>query len=340
MKISVLIPAFNCEATLQATLDSVMAQTQPADEVMVMDDGSSDGTRAIAQSYGPRVTVFWQPNGGVAQARNALIARATGDLVAFLDNDDIWHARYLETQQKLFEKCPHAVAFFTGHVDFFKGDTYQWKEDPFAAIQVTELISPVEFFRRYHAAPGGFGSASFCAIPMEVLKRLGNEPFKNPPTEDSYCFSMLSLLGSVVLLSAPLVAYRVRSDSLSTDQLRTYDVGVEVFEMLRERFRKAASPGHRIAFGMAFAAKRRSYAKLLMGVGKPNEARSQLCLSLRNSFIPISQVKSLIMLLVTCLPRRFQPAWPLSFRGVVGGAGMKRALNETPRRRKVKVPVE
>ena len=239
MKVSVLVPAYNCSATLRASLESILAQTQPADEILVMDDGSTDGTRAIAQSYKAKVTVFWQPNGGSALARNALIARAAGDLVTFLDSDDIWHPQYLETQRKLFEAFPHAVAFFTGHINFSNGDTYKWP-DPFAGIQSTELISSVQFFRRYNHATGPFGCFSYCAVPMEVLKKLGGEPFREPPTEDSYCCSLLSLLGPVVYCSAPLAAYRVRPDSLSANHLRAFGVWVHTFEILQKRFKEVA----------------------------------------------------------------------------------------------------
>jgi glycosyltransferase involved in cell wall biosynthesis len=320
MKVSVLIPGYNCAATLRATLDSVLAQTQPADEILVMDDGSTDSTGDTARSYGPKVTVFRQPNGGLARARNALIVRATGDLITFLDTDDIWHPKYLETQRKLFAEFPNAVAFFTGHVNFSSGDTYEWREDPFGAAQATELISPLQFFRRYNRATGPFACFSYCAVPMKVLKALGAEPFKEQGAEDSYCCSLLSLLGPIVFCPAPLAAYRVRPDSLSSNHVWTFGVWVHTFELLQDRFRETAEPSLLRAFGMAFAAKRRCYAKLLMGAGKADEARSQLRLSLRNSLVPTSQAKSFVMLLMTYLPRQLQPAWPSSFRGTAVSA--------------------
>ncbi len=110
-RISVLIPAYNCTATLRETLDSVLAQTRQADEILVMDDGSTDETRALARSYEPLLKVYWQPNAGLARARNALVARATGDLVTFLDSDDLWHPHYLESQLSNLEEYPNAVAF-------------------------------------------------------------------------------------------------------------------------------------------------------------------------------------------------------------------------------------
>jgi len=315
MKVSVLIPAYNCADTLPATLDSVLAQTEPADEILVMDDGSTDETRAIAESYKPRVRVFWQPNGGLARTRNALIVKATGDLVTFLDSDDVWHPDYLRAQRKQFEKFPQAVAFFMGHVNFSDSETYFWEPDQGAVPYLSELIPPLEFFKRYNRATGPFGCFSYCAVPMAVLRTLGSEPFKEQGAEDSYCCSLLSLLGPVVYCSAPLVAYRIRGNSLSSRHVWTFGVWVHTFELVQSRYEECASSSLLKAFGMAFAAKRRCYAKLLMGAGKTDEARSQLRCSLQNSTQPVSQAKSVVMLLMTYLPRQLQPAWPSSFRG-------------------------
>lgn len=312
-KISVLIPAYNCTATLRETVESVLAQTRPADEVLIMDDGSTDETRALAQSYEPQVKVFWQSNGGVAQARNALTARATGELIAFLDSDDLWHPRYLEVQLRGFEKYPQAVAFFAAHQNFIDGERHVWTEDRVLSDPQSELIDPVDFFRRYHAAPGPF-YPSYCAVRAKRITLLGDEPFKGRSAEDSYCFSLLSLVGPVVYCSEPLGAYRIRSTSLSADQVRMYGSCVHVFEILEERFRRAAIPELRAEFSKAFAARRRSYAKLLMGAGKKDEARAQLRRAAGNSIHPVSLAKTGGMLGLTYLPRQMQPTWPSTFR--------------------------
>ncbi|MDE3199598.1 MAG: glycosyltransferase family 2 protein [Acidobacteriota bacterium] len=320
MRVSVLVPAYNCEATLRATLDSVLAQTQPADEILVLDDGSTDGTRAIAESYKPRVTCFSQPNGGVARARNRLLARAKGELIAFVDTDDIWHPKYLESQCALCETYPNAVAFYTGHVNFSEDAACKWPDSVIEDKASVTFMLPADFLRRYNQSTGPFGSASYCAIPMAAFRRMGSEPYMESGVEDSYCASMLSLLGPVVYNPTPLVAYRIRPGSLSANHVRSFSAWVHVFELLESRFKQAASPDLMRAFRSAFAAKRRSYAKLLMGVGRFQEARSQLRRSLLNSLNPISQIKSLAMLLLTYLPPRLQPTWPSGLRGSIQGA--------------------
>jgi glycosyltransferase involved in cell wall biosynthesis len=89
MKITVAIPAYNSAATIRETLDSVFRQTVAPDEILVVNHRSTDATHAILDSYGSRITAIHQENAGVASARNLLCTRANGDLVAFLDGDDL-----------------------------------------------------------------------------------------------------------------------------------------------------------------------------------------------------------------------------------------------------------
>ena len=99
--VSVVIPAFNAEATLARTLASVQAQTYANIEIWVVDDGSTDGTRQLAEAAAradARIRVLSKPNGGVAEARNAGIRASAGTLVAPLDADDLWHPEKIAKQ--------------------------------------------------------------------------------------------------------------------------------------------------------------------------------------------------------------------------------------------------
>src|SRR5258708_38497596 len=91
MKVSVVIPTYNDEGTIAGTLDSVFAQRFDGGfEVIVVNDGSTDGTRAVLAKFGDRIRVIDQENRGVARARNAGIAAAAGEYIALLDGDDTW----------------------------------------------------------------------------------------------------------------------------------------------------------------------------------------------------------------------------------------------------------
>jgi len=104
--VSYIVPVYNGEAYLAEALDSILAQTLPALEVLVVDDGSSDGTAAIARRYGDRITYLRQPHAGQSAARNHGVRVARGDLVAFLDADDLAHPTKLARQLARFEARP------------------------------------------------------------------------------------------------------------------------------------------------------------------------------------------------------------------------------------------
>jgi glycosyltransferase involved in cell wall biosynthesis len=102
LRVSVIIPAFNAARFLPAALASVAAQTRPADEVIVVDDGSSDDTPSLHPHW-PQVMWLRQTNAGPGVARNTGVAHASGDLIAFLDADCVWYPQKLELQVALHE---------------------------------------------------------------------------------------------------------------------------------------------------------------------------------------------------------------------------------------------
>jgi glycosyltransferase involved in cell wall biosynthesis len=104
--VSCVIPVFNCEHYLGAAIASALAQTRGVFEIIVVDDGSTDGSRGVAESFGPPVSYLYQQNAGPSSARNFGIGRATGELVAFLDADDLWRPEKTAIQAGQFEADP------------------------------------------------------------------------------------------------------------------------------------------------------------------------------------------------------------------------------------------
>lgn len=102
--VSILIPAFNSGNFIQETLESVLAQTFPNIEIIVVDDGSTDDTRQKVLAFGERIKYIYQPNGGIASARNRGMALARGQLVALLDADDICHPDRIAIQVDFLQK--------------------------------------------------------------------------------------------------------------------------------------------------------------------------------------------------------------------------------------------
>jgi glycosyltransferase involved in cell wall biosynthesis len=118
-RVSVIIPAFNAERYIRDTLESVLAQTYPDVEVIVVDDGSTDGTAACVRAYGDRVRYLHQENsGGCGSPRNAGMRAATGELYAFLDSDDLLAPDRLATEVDFLARNPEVGMVFSNYRDF------------------------------------------------------------------------------------------------------------------------------------------------------------------------------------------------------------------------------
>lgn len=165
-RVSVVIPSYNHERFLGQAIDSVLAQTFPAHEIIVVDDGSQDQTTEVLRNYATRVHAIRQVNSGVSRARNAGIALASGDLITFLDADDVWLPRKLERQVACLQAHPGAGLVHCGVEDIDEGGR------PLTQILcgleenvATELL----LFRR----PVILGGGSGVMIPRRVLDRIG-----------------------------------------------------------------------------------------------------------------------------------------------------------------------
>ncbi|HYC53548.1 MAG TPA: glycosyltransferase family A protein [Candidatus Binatia bacterium] len=106
LHVSCIIPAFNAERYLAAAIRSVLEQTRPPHEVVVVDDGSTDGTAEVAQRHGYPVRLLRQANAGPAAARNRGIRESRGDILAFLDADDLWEPDKLAAQLHRMHERP------------------------------------------------------------------------------------------------------------------------------------------------------------------------------------------------------------------------------------------
>jgi glycosyltransferase involved in cell wall biosynthesis len=118
MKISVVIPCYNAAAYVGEAVRSVLMQTLPPHEVIVIDDGSTDASATVLSEFGSSVTLVRQTNQGVAAAVNHGVSKARGEAVAFLDADDLWMADKLERQVAVLTPEPSLDAVFTHLTQF------------------------------------------------------------------------------------------------------------------------------------------------------------------------------------------------------------------------------
>jgi len=122
LQVSVVIPAYNIEAYIGRAIESVLTQTREADEIIVVDDGSTDNTAAEIKKFGDKVRYIRQENGGAGAGRNRGIREAKFEWIGFLDGDDEWHKLYLQRQIELLERNPGLMWSCTNTIYCLCGD--------------------------------------------------------------------------------------------------------------------------------------------------------------------------------------------------------------------------
>ena len=172
-RVSVVIPAYNLEGYIGRAIDSVLAQTRPADEIIVVDDGSTDGTGEIVQKYGSAVRYIHQDNAGASAARNTGIKAAKNEWIAFLDGDDEWLEGNLERQMRLLERNLELVWTAGNFIMCFCQE--ERRQVKLAPERGTQLLEGKEYFPEYFQAfiKGAAGWTGTMIIKKSVLEEAG-----------------------------------------------------------------------------------------------------------------------------------------------------------------------
>lgn len=171
--VSAIVCVFNGERHLRAALESVLAQTCPAHELMVVDDGSTDGTAEIARAF-PGVTYLRQANAGLAAARNAGLRAATGEFIAFIDHDDEWMPDKLRLQVEFLRAHPEIGVVACHSVNVLEVDRPAWLPDAHArAPQPSLLPSAVLIRAAAFRQVGGFDASYSVSNDFDWLMRAG-----------------------------------------------------------------------------------------------------------------------------------------------------------------------
>ena len=213
MLVSVVIPNWNYGEFLAAAIDSALGLDWPAVQVIVVDDGSTDGSRAVIQRYGERVVAVFQANAGQKAACNAGFALARGEVVIFLDSDDLLDPSVAREIAAVWRPGISKVQFQMKIIDA-RGEATGATFPQYRVVPTPAQIRRWALRAVAYPTPVGSGNAYARAFLEKIFPLDGSERFS-----DSYCLAAAPYLGDVVTVAKPLVSYRVhgRNDgALST----------------------------------------------------------------------------------------------------------------------------
>lgn len=251
--VTVVIPCYNAAPFVRETLESAVNQTHPPLEVIVVDDGSTDNSAAIGESFGPPVRVIRQHNQGESVARNRGMDEARGDWIGFLDADDIWKPEKLERQIKAAQGSD-AVCVHTWYFDFG-----EWNGVP--RVPRPQLDGQ---YGAYHVL------VDEAVIPPTTALTRARLPVRFPTwtqyTEDVVFMAELRAHGDFIFVNEPLAGYRRHKANQSSK------LGIEV--KWHETIERYLQSSPRIDKDTSEAVRQRWLARLCRDVWRAKENRN------------------------------------------------------------------
>ena len=208
---SVIIPLYNKAHTIQRTLASVLKQTYPDFEVIIVNDGSTDNSIEVIKNFtsDTRVHIIEQDNQGVSAARNKGVASAKYDYIAFLDGDDEWLPEYLEKIQEAITLYPKSGMYCCAGI-------YKENSDEILntrlAKKYKDKITIVDFFENPHV----FSHTSANVVYKPVFITCGGFPLEMKKNEDFALFYSLALMSTVIYCGFPLSCYYGKVEGQTT----------------------------------------------------------------------------------------------------------------------------
>lgn len=212
IRISVVIPLYNKEKEVLRALESVFAQTRLPDEVIVVDDGSTDqGPMLVEQKYGHRIKMIRLTNKGVSSARNAGIRAAESEFICLLDADDEWMPGYLEEINKLADDFPEAV-FYSTNVNYIDENGRQFQS---AIACPDDFFGEVADFASTFSKGYGLVSSSSVCLKKVIFNQRLIFPEGVNKGEDIYLWLQLGLKGRLAFSAKPLVTIYLNASNRS-----------------------------------------------------------------------------------------------------------------------------
>ncbi len=217
MQISVIIPLFNKEETIGRAVESFLKQSYENKELIIIDDGSTDGSRGAVEDYlaFPAIRFFHQSNGGVSSARNEGVRQARAEYVCFLDGDDEWEEGFLEEIVGMVHRYPNAILYSCCiKIVDENGRRVLWNTNASGVLPGVQD----DFFKSYRENRGLVHSSSVC-VRKTCFERLGGFPLGEKIGEDIYFWFKLALNGKVCCSKKRLAIVHRNSSNRTVDRV-------------------------------------------------------------------------------------------------------------------------
>lgn len=211
IKFSVIIPLYNKEKEIKNTIESILNQTYKADEIIVVDDGSTDNSAFIIEEYfEDKVKLIKQKNQGVSVARNRGIKEAKNEYLCFIDADDLWENNFLEEIANLIKDFPDAIVYSTSHKMIDENGNIIYSKVSLSKNFRGYLDNFIKIFNNNY---GIINSSSVC------IKKSVNPifPIGEKKGEDICLWIELSLKGKFAFINKPLSIYKLDANNRSGD---------------------------------------------------------------------------------------------------------------------------
>lgn len=275
MNVSIVIPLYNKKDYIGRCLQSALAQTHQDLEVVVINDGSTDGGETEASKFSDRrVRLFHQANQGVSAARNAGVEAAQSDVIFFLDADDTWHPTLVEEIVKVIDAHPDVGVFSCATRKIFADGYSQIPEFKYIAFEAGTYILKNYFQTYVELGYSPFSNSSFC-VRRKFFDLAGKYTVGVRLTEDSDLWVRLTLISQIAFLPSALADYHVEvlDNTRTIPQTSTY----EVTRTLQRALSNGSIPKHlRTGASGMLALQKNSQSKRLILLGLRSAALRRL----------------------------------------------------------------
>ncbi len=287
-KVSVVMPSYNNAKFIRSAIDSVLQQDYANLELIVVDDGSSDDSVAILQSYGDRIRLICQPNAGPAAARNQGLRHVTGDFVAFHDSDDLWLPGKLATQVAFLQQHPQYVACYSHWLVWDGGDVPEYNQQSSDAESVSELDPAGSGWLFLPLLKVSLLHTITVLIRRQVVTEVGffSEDFRIG--EDHHYWLRLARCGQIAKLPPVFALYR-QNPASTTNKVHLRNYSLEVLQSVLQQYGASCPSGQTLSeetVSQYLGERHFTYGYQCFWSGRPDLAAPAFYQSFRQRFLP------------------------------------------------------